>query len=247
VYPNWQTDFFRGVANDMWRYVTAGEMTRVESDFLANTLNIHESYNLLDVPCGNGRLAIELAKRGCRVTGIDQSEEYIAEAREASASLPATWILGDMRQLPWRAEFDGAFCFGNSFGYLNARDARGFLAAVAHALKDGARFIIDTGMAAESILPNRQKARWFKLGDLYMLSENEYHPREGRMDIQYTFIRHGTAETRPSSSYVLTTREICEMHGEAGLEPVELLESLNGEPYQLGSQRLIVVSTKRSV
>lgn len=246
MYPNWQVDFFRDVANDMWRFVTAGEMTRIESEFLAKALNIRESVHLLDVPCGSGRLSIELAKRGCRVTGIDQSVEYIAEARATSENLPATWIRGDMRELPWQNEFDGAICFGNSFCYLDARETPSFLNAVARSLRPEARFIIDTGMTAESILPNRLKTRWFKLGDLYMLSENEYHPREGRLDIQYTFIRNGKVEMRPSSSYVLTAREICQMHVEAGLEPLELLSSFNGDPYQLGSPRLVLVSKKSS-
>lgn len=116
---------------------------------------------------------------------------------------------------------------------------------VARTLKPGRRFIIETGMAAESILPNRQTKRWYRLGDLYMLSENQYHPREGRLDIQYTFIRDGQAETRPSSSYVLTVNEMCRMHVEAGLQPAELLGSINGEPYEMGSPRLILVSVKR--
>ena len=100
-------------------------------------------------------------------------------------------------------------------------------------------------MAAESILPGLQKTRWYRVGDIYMLSENQYHPREGRLDIQYTFIRNGQVETRPTSSYVLTVNEICRMHAEAGLRPVELLGSINGEPYQPGSTRLILVSAKQ--
>lgn len=214
-------------------------------EFLQKALHATESLHLLDVPCGNGRHSIRLAQTGCRVTGVDLAEEYIAEARQASRLLPAEWILGDMRQLTWHGEFDGAFCFGNSFGYLDPDEAGGFLQAVSRALKPGSRFVIETGMAAESILPNRQTTRWFRLGDLYMLSENQYHPREGRLDIEYTFLRDGKAEKRPSSSYVLTVNEICRMHVAAGLQPEDLLGSINGEPYQLGSPRLILVSVKQ--
>jgi hypothetical protein len=149
-----------------------------------------------------------------------------------------------MRELSWQAEFDGVFCFGNSFGYLSPQNARGFFAAVSRALKPGCRFVLETGMAAESILVQLQKVRWYKIGEIYMLSENNYHPREARLDIQYTFIRDGKAETRPSSSYVLTVNEICRMQSEAGLEPAELFGSLDREPFQLGSPRLIVVSQK---
>jgi len=245
--PNWHLDFFRGVALDMWRIAMSPEQTRAEADFLQKALRVSEPSYLLDVPCGAGRHSIELAKRGHRITGVDLSEESIAEARAESASLPARWILADMRELPWQDEFDAAFCFGNSFGYLDPASARDFLAAVARALKPGARFAIETGMAAESILPSLQKTRWLKVGDIHMLSENQYDPRESRLDIRYTFIRDGREETRPSSSYVLTASEIVRMHMEAGLPVLELLGSISGEAYQLGSPRLIVVSEKMSL
>jgi SAM-dependent methyltransferase len=241
---NWQTDFFRGVALEVWRRVTTPEQTRAEVEFLERVLRISPGAQLLDVPCGNGRHALEFAGRGYSATGVDQSEEFIAEVRDKS-SVEARWVLGDMCEIPWGAEFDGAYCFGNSFGYLNGANANRFLHGIARALKPGARFGIDTGMAAESILPGLLKTRWFKLGDIFMLSQNQYHPAEGRLDIEYTFIHGGEVETRPTSSYVFTVAELCRMHADAGLETVELLGSIAGEPFQLGSQRLILVSQKR--
>jgi hypothetical protein len=100
-------------------------------------------------------------------------------------------------------------------------------------------------MAAESILPGLVKNRWYRAGDIFMLSENQYHPEQGRLDIQYTFIHGGEVEVRPSSSFTFTVAEICRMHQEACLETIELLGSTGGEPYQLGSPRLILVSQRR--
>jgi SAM-dependent methyltransferase len=238
---NWQKDFFRGLANEMWRRAMTPEMTRAETVFLERVLSAGAGSRILDVPCGTGRHAVELAKRGCRMTGLDQSEEFIADAPRDTA---IEWVLGDMCELPWVSEFDGVYCFGNSFGYLDRDGVRKFLSAVARALKPGGRFIVETGMAAESILPTLVRNRWFRLGDLFMLSENQYHPAESRLDIQYTFLRGGEVETRPSCSYVFTVAEIRRMHEEAGLQPVEMLSSVAGEPYQLGSPRLILVSQK---
>jgi SAM-dependent methyltransferase len=242
VYPNWELDFFRDVAVDSWRRAMTPEQTRSEAAFLQKALALDGPSDVLDVPCGNGRHSIELAKAGHRVTGFDLSEEFLAEARTAAENV--RWVHGDMRQLDYTAEFNGAFCFGNSFTYLDSDQAAEFFRAIARSLKPGGRFALETGMAAESILPTRQPTRWFKLGDIYMLSENQYHPRESRMDIQYTFIRNGKSETRPLSSHVLTVNEICRMQAAAGLEPLELLGSVDGEAYQLGSPRLIVVSKK---
>jgi SAM-dependent methyltransferase len=246
VQSDWQTDFFRGPALEFWRRAMSPEQTRSQADFLEKALQAPPRGRLLDVPCGNGRHAVELAGRGYWLTGIDSSEEFLAEARGAT-TLPSRWILGDMRELPGLVEpaaFDGAYCCGNSFGYLDADGARKFLAAVATALKPGGRFVMDTGMAAESILPTLGKGRWHRLGDMIVLSENQYHPAESRLDIDYTFIENGTVETRPSSSYCFTTGEICRMHAESGLEVVALQGWYDGQPYQLGPGGLIVISRK---
>lgn len=240
---NWQVDFFRGVALEFWRRVMTPEQTRTEVEFLERALRIPPGAQVLDVPCGNGRHALEFARRGYSMTGMDLSEEFIAEVRHSSAK--GRWVLGDMRDLPWISEFDAAYCFGNSFGYLDRTDAGSFLSGIAKALKRGGRFAIETGMAAESILPGLLKTRWHKAGDIFMLSQNQYHPAEGRLDIEYTFIQGGDVETRLTSSYVFTVAEICHMHADAGFETIELLGSTAGEPYQLGSQRLILISEKR--
>jgi SAM-dependent methyltransferase len=241
---NWQNDFFRGVALELWRRVTTPEQTRAEVDFLEKIFGSANGARLLDVPCGNGRHALEFASRGYAVTGVDSSAEFIAETRGKSRQVE--WLLGDMCDLPWTAEFNAAYCFGNSFGYLDRDGARRFLGAVARALKPGGRFAIETGMAAESILPGLVKNRWHRAGDIFMLSENQYDPGLGRLDITYTFIRGAEVETRPSSSFTFTVAEICRMHQEAGLERIELLGSIAGESYQLGSPRLILVSALAS-
>ncbi len=241
---DWQTDFFRGVALELWKRIITPEQTQTEVDFLERVFNKEREAQFLDVPCGTGRHAIEFAERGYSITGVDSSEESIADARKQSPGR-VRWILGDMCDLPWTSEFDGAYCFGNSFGYLDWAKAREFLGAIAMAVKPGCRFVIETGMAAESILPGLLKARWHRAGDTFMLSENQYHPREGRLDIDYTFIQDGEVDTRPSSSYVFTVAEICRMHVEAGLEILELLGSTLGEAFQIGSPRLLVISEKR--
>jgi len=163
---NWYEDFFHGVPLDLWRQAIPPEKTMAEADFLVKALRLDPGSHLLDVPCGNGRLAFELAKRGYRMTGVDISEEFIAEARSSVIRLgkdqpPATaggsdlveFVLGDMRRIEGEAIYDGAYCFGNSFGFLEYAHMESFLNGVARPLQPGARFVIETGMAAESILP----------------------------------------------------------------------------------------------
>jgi SAM-dependent methyltransferase len=238
---DWQNTFFRGVSLDAWRHITTDEITRRETDFLERALGLSAGARVLDLACGNGRHSVSLAKRGYQVTGVDQSEEFIEEARRTMPD-SIRWVHGDMRSLAWAREFDAAFCWGNSFGYLNRDEAASFLRDVGRSLKPGGRFVVDTGMVAESILPSLVRNRWYRLGDILMLSQNQYDPTESRLDIEYTFVRNGQTETRPTSSYVLTSGELRKMHEEAGLVPVEMFGSIESEKYQIGSARLILAS-----
>jgi len=99
VNPNWEVEFFRGVALDMWRRAITPEQTQAEAAFLEKALELRHGSQVLDVPCGNGRHSIELARHGHHVTGVDLSEEFIAEARDAAAGFDARFELGDMRQV----------------------------------------------------------------------------------------------------------------------------------------------------
>src|SRR5262249_19162410 len=148
-------------------------------DFLVNTLNLQRGASILDVPCGLGRHSIELCRRGYQMTGIDLSEESIAEAKRnaAVAGLSVEWVHADMTVLDkvcGPKKFDSAFCFGNSFGYMDYGRSIDFLRAVCKCLKVGAGFVLDTGLAAESLLPNLQTRKWYKIDDMYMLSDAAY-------------------------------------------------------------------------
>ncbi|MBL8796353.1 MAG: class I SAM-dependent methyltransferase, partial [Planctomycetia bacterium] len=108
VASDWYKTFFTGVALDLWRAVAGPEMTKAEADFIEQCCRPPASASILDVPCGNGRLALELARRGYRLTGVDIAPENIAEARTlgAQASPPVEFVQDDMRQLPWPRQFD---------------------------------------------------------------------------------------------------------------------------------------------
>ena len=71
--------------------------------------------NVLDVACGTGDMVIELAKRGCSVTGVDISAEMLNVARQKTAS--ANFQLGNAEALPFAdGEFDAVTC---AFGVRN--------------------------------------------------------------------------------------------------------------------------------
>ncbi len=58
---------------------------REEVDSLARLLPIEPGSSVLDLCCGIGRHSLELARRGCHVTGVDHTQTYIEKARTAAA------------------------------------------------------------------------------------------------------------------------------------------------------------------
>ena len=256
---NWYESFFHGLALDLWRKAIPPEQTKAEAEFLVKNLECESAAQLLDIPCGNGRLSFEMAKPGYRVTGIDISEEFIEEARALAQSrlvdppanaggtdfnAPFEFKLGDMRRIEGEAIYDGAYCFGNSFGFLDYADMESFLGGVARALKPGARFIVETGMAAESILTHFEEQACHEVGDITMTVKERYLATESCIDSEYIFEQNGKTEICLAKHWIYTAAEIQRMLTRAGFVILNLYGSLKCEPYKLGSQELFVVTAK---
>lgn len=243
----WWKDFFHGIAVDLWLAATTEEQTRREADFIQALIGARPNARLLDVPCGGGRHAIELASRGYRLAGVDFAEDFLREARSKSAErrLAITWEHRDMRHLPWNDHFDGAYCFGNSFGYFDDVGNEKFLNAIGRALKPGAKFILEASVA-ETVLPSFQERRWFQFGQIIFLIESRFDHIRGRINSEYSFIKEGKIEKKAGWHRIYSYRELCLLLEEAGLIATEGYGSLTQEPFKLGSQRLFLVATKKA-
>lgn len=226
----------------MWRGAVTPEQTTREANFLKEHLQLQPGMSVLDVPCGNGRHAIQLARHGIRMTGVDISAGFIEEARGSAPEIE--WVQGDMRRLPWRERFDSAYCWGNSFGYFDYDNCQRFLEAVAWVLKPGGRFILESGAVSESILPALQPERKLRIGDLDFFSRNTYDAVDSRMDITYTFTRGPEREVKPIHQWVHSAAEIRRMLRRNGLELLTVFGDLEGAPYALGSPRFIGVARR---
>lgn len=67
--------------------------------------------SVLDAGCGTGRVAIELARHGIDVTGVDVDRSMLAEARRLGPGL--TWIEADLATLAVGRRFDVVVMAGN--------------------------------------------------------------------------------------------------------------------------------------
>ena len=126
-----------------------------EVDHVVAALGLRVGDRVLDVGCGTGRHAIELAGRGISVHGVDISRRFVDIARrrasdERTGRIPAvrsslvTFERGDARTLPFEAEFDAVICLcQGAFGMMTADgDDAAVVAGMARALRPGGRLAL---------------------------------------------------------------------------------------------------------
>lgn len=243
----WWQDFFSGMVLDFVLHSRDEVQTHAEADFLQQSLGLSPGSKILDVPCGGGRLALEMARRGYRVTGVDLSPQLLDTARSQSEAenLAVRWERRDMRHLPWRGEFDGAYCFWSSFGYFDEPGNADFLSAVSDCLKPGARFVMDTPLI-ETRLPEMeaQERVWWPVGDLLALEDRHYDHVTSRVESRWTFVRDGRVEKKELSIRLYTYRELCTLLEGAGFGNHQGYGSLDWDPFGLGCTWLYMVTTK---
>jgi SAM-dependent methyltransferase len=242
---NWYETFFSGLSVDFW-IQAALQPSPEELNFLREQFAIQPGKSVLDIPCGAGRHAVPLAEIGYAVTGLDISAQFLSEARRFAQErgVSVDWQLGDMRTLAFKGEFDAALCFGNSFGYLSRADTKHFLKRLSAVLRDGARFVLESGAVAESILPNLVRSRWMQAGEILFLSSVDYDARTSRLISRYVFIRGAEREEKTAEVIVYTAGELAGLFGEAGFIVEGLFASPAKEPFHVGAPRLLLVARK---
>lgn len=92
--------------------------------------------SVLDAGCGTGRIAVELARSGIEVVGVDVSPAMVAEARRLAPEI--CFLEADLADLDLRRAFDAVLLAGN-VPLFCPEDRRGDLvtSCAAHVKADG--------------------------------------------------------------------------------------------------------------
>ncbi len=219
-----------------------GERTGGEVDQLVALLKL-EPLKILDLGCGQGRHAIELARRGYEVTGVDLSSYLlgVAAERASAAGVTVRWLQGDMRRPPVGREFDLVLNLFTSFGYFDddAENAA-VLRAGASALRPSGRMVLEL-IHGERFLRDFQEREWFTMGQTTVLEQRRLDRARRRMHVQRTVVRNGEEDVSYHSLRLYGGREIDALARSAGFARVELFGGWAGEPLTQASTRLLAV------
>lgn len=143
----WYEDFFENYAESYDKEVfTQG--TTGEVDFIEKEIDHDKTKRILDIGCGTGRHAVELAKRGYTVTGIDLSRDQLNRAIEKAKkeNVSVDFRAEDARALPFDNEFDLVIMICEGAFPLMETDEMNFeiLVNAEKALKPKGKFIFTT-------------------------------------------------------------------------------------------------------
>ncbi len=119
-----------------------------EVDFVERELGGEKSRRILDIACGTGRHAVELARRGYRVTGFDLSEGQLRLARQkaTAAGVAVEFQRRDATEPHFAGEFDAAIMFCEGAFPLMETDEKNFaiLRHACAALRPGGKLMLTT-------------------------------------------------------------------------------------------------------
>jgi SAM-dependent methyltransferase len=221
------------------------ERSDSEVGLIVRLLDLPDGAEILDAPCGHGRISARLAARGFRVTGLDRSAEFIelARSRATEAGLSVEYLEGDLRELPFEGRFDGVVNWFTSFGYFDDDTNRRVLAAFRRALRPGGVLLLEQA-SREFLLSNLPRhggpaVIMTERGDDLMIDKVTFDLGAGRSHTDRIVVRDGRVSRTEFSLSQPTASQLAAWLREAGFGTVETLDE-TGEPVRPQSRRLVV-------
>ena len=212
-----------------------------EVALILRLLELPPGAEVLDAPCGHGRIANRVSSLGYRVVGLDATPLFLDVARSAGSAVE--YVEGDLRAMPFEGRFDAAINWFSSFGYFDDDTNRQVLAGFRRALRPGGVLMLEQA-SRELLLSNLPRHGGPALimterGDDLMIDRVTFDLGTGRSHTDRITVRGGRVRRTQFSLSQPTASQLTDWLHEAGFGTVEALDE-TGEPVRPQSRRLVV-------
>jgi SAM-dependent methyltransferase len=220
-----------------------------EVDFIETSLGLERGGAMLDLACGTGRQAIELARRGYEVVGFDLSLQMLARAGDDAQELSAklNFVQGDMREMTFVEQFDGVYCWNTAFGYFDEEKNANVIDRVHNSLKKGGLFLLDV-VNRDFIVRQSPSLAWFEGDGCVCMDEMTIDFITSRMKVKRTLmLDDGRSRETEYSMRVYSLHELGKILHEHGFKVCEVSGRVATPGVFFGNEspRTIILAEKR--
>lgn len=246
---NWHEDdsFWKATASIMFR-TQIWEMAPQQVEDVMVRTGLEPPFHVLDLPCGVGRHALEFARKGCQVTGVDRTSQYLDEAVQHAkeAGLDIEFVQADMRAFSRPESYDLAINLFTSFGYFEdqADDVK-VLTNFYNSLRPGGVLVMEM-MGKEVLARIFKPSNWDELEDgSLILEEREVIRNWTWVENRWILVKDGQRHDLPLSHRIYSAAELEHLLAVVGFDPIEFYGDLAGSPYDHEARRLVAVACRQ--
>ncbi len=225
------------------------QQTQRQARFVIDALAVEPGGQLLDVGCGYGRHAMELAARGYHVVGLDSSLPLLIRGADEAQrrGLTINFVHGDMRELTFEDQFDGAYCLFGTFGYFDDETNKKAAQGIARSLKPGARFVVEV-LNRDYLVGDLPSRVWWEGDGCVVLEEVEFNFFSSRVNSSRSVVfDDGRQLEQEISIRAYSLHEMGKLLHAAGFRILEVSGSMDtkGRFFGAHSREIVVVAERR--
>lgn len=199
---------------------------------------------VLDLCCGPGRHALELARRGFAVTGVDRTASYLKIAQGEADDLSIEFVQADMREFCRPGAFSVALNLYSSFGYFDDQaDDRLVVENLYRSLAPGGVLMIDL-LSKEVLARNQFHRNWIEWDGGFLLESSQVQRDWTWLQNRWIVITQDGVGEYLWGHRLYAASELSALLQSAGFSQVKLYGDLAGAPYNQAASRLVAVARK---
>lgn len=217
------------------------------AESVMNIAGLKEGDSVMDVCSGPGRISVEMACLGLKVTAIDITQPYLDIAKETAEDegVELETINHDMRTFSSEKKYDAAVNLYNSFGYCDSiSDDTKIIKSTYNALKDGGIFIMEL-ISRETAVKYFTEGEWYERDNLTILTEFSVEGLwEGLRSKWIIIDENGKKLSHEFVQRLYSAKELRDTFLEVGFSDVKVYGGYDLRPYDQNASTMVIVAKK---